>query len=130
MIAFASRSLTDVERRYSQTEKEALGLVWACERFHAYIYIFGIEFELVTDHKPLEVIYSRRSKPCARIERWVIRLQPYRSKVVHIAGKTNIADALLRLLEMGKKQESSLEKEAELFVRFVAVHSTPKAMAT
>ena len=67
-----------------------------------HIYIFGIEFELVTDHKPLEVIYSRRSKPCARIERWVIRLQPYRSKVVHIAGKTNIADALFRLLEVDK----------------------------
>ena len=74
ITAFASRSLTDVERRYSYIEKEALGLVWACERFHAYL--FCIEFELVTEHKPLEVIYSQRSKPCARIERWVRRFQP------------------------------------------------------
>ena len=28
-----ARSLTDVERRYSQTEKEALALVWACDQF-------------------------------------------------------------------------------------------------
>ena len=56
-IYYASRSLTDVEQRYSQTEKEALALVWACERFHQYI--FGIHFVLETDHKPLEFIYSK-----------------------------------------------------------------------
>ena len=49
-ICYASRSLTECERRYSQTEKEALALVWAWERYHAYIY--GMRFDLVTDHKP------------------------------------------------------------------------------
>ena len=37
-IAYASKALTDVEQRYSQIEKEALALVWACEKFHVYIY--------------------------------------------------------------------------------------------
>lgn len=53
-IIYASRSLFDVERRYSQMEKEALGVVWGCERFR--IYLYGLEFELVIDHKPLEAI--------------------------------------------------------------------------
>ena len=63
VISYASKSLSAVERRYSQMEKEALAVVWACERFHVYLY--GIEFELYTDHKPLETIYLGRSKPCA-----------------------------------------------------------------
>lgn len=64
-IFYASPSLTECERKYSQIEKEALALVWACERYHAYIY--GMKFDLVTDHRPLEVIYGPRSKPFARL---------------------------------------------------------------
>ena len=37
-VCYASRALTKCEQKYSQTEKEALGVVWACERFHAYVY--------------------------------------------------------------------------------------------
>ena len=94
VISYASRSLTNTERRYSQTEKEALALVWACEKFHPYVY--GMPFELVTVHKPLEVIYGPKSKPCARIERWVLRMQPYKFKVKYEPGANNIADPPLK----------------------------------
>ena len=94
-VIYASRSLSDVERRYSQTEKEALTVVWGCERLRMYLY--GIKFELVTDHKPLEAIYSPKSKPPLRIERWAFQLQPYHFKFLYRPGKTNAADALSRL---------------------------------
>ena len=42
VLSYASRSLSDVERRYSQTEKEAFGLIWACEKFHPYISFFMV----------------------------------------------------------------------------------------
>jgi len=53
-ITYISRALTDVETRYSQTEREALSCVWVVERLHQWIY--GSEFDLVTDHKSLEII--------------------------------------------------------------------------
>lgn len=124
VVAYASRSLTDVERRYSQTEKEALGLVWGCERFHMYLY--GVEFTLLTDHKPLEVIYSTSSRTSARIERWVLRLQPYKFTVQYVPGKQNIADPLSRLSKGGGICMNSV---AEEFIRFVAETSTPAAMS-
>lgn len=122
MVAYASRSLTDVERRYSQTEKEALGLVWGCERFHMYLY--GVEFTLLTDHKPLEVIYSTSSRTSARIERWVLRLQPCKFTVQYVPGKQNIADPPSRL---SKGEGVCMSSVAEEFIRFVVETSTQAA---
>ena len=127
IISYTSRSLTSTETRYSQTEKEALALIWACEKFHPYI--CAIPFELVTDHKPLEVIYGPRSKPCARIERWVLRMQPYKFKVKYQPGPKNIADSLSRLVS-GMESEGKRSSQAEEYVRFVAVSATPSAMTT
>lgn len=95
VISFASRALTDVEKRYAQTEKEALALIWAVERFKNFLY--GKEFELVTDCKPLEIIFGPNSRPCARIERWVMRLMAFKYRIIFKPGKTNIADSLSRL---------------------------------
>ena len=94
-VCYESRSLTECEQGYSQTEKEALGVACACERFHAYVY--GMKFVVETEHKPLEVIYGPQSRPCARIQRWVLRLQPNDSSVVHRPGQGNIAHPLSRL---------------------------------
>ena len=65
-VAYASRSLTEVERRYFQTEREALALVRGCQRFH--LYLIGTQFTISTYPKALEVIDSPKSKPPARIE--------------------------------------------------------------
>ncbi|CAK1594433.1 unnamed protein product [Parnassius mnemosyne] len=95
IIGYGNRTLTDCERKYSQTEKEALALVWAVEHFNTFL--FGKEFDLITDHKPLEFLFSPKSKPCARVERWVLKLQAYRYKIKYKPGNTNIADPLSRL---------------------------------
>jgi hypothetical protein len=37
-VYYASCALTDVERCYSKTEREALAIVWACEKCHMCLY--------------------------------------------------------------------------------------------
>ncbi|CAB4022188.1 Transposon Tf2-9 poly, partial [Paramuricea clavata] len=122
-VSYASRNLTEVERRYAQTEKEALALVWACERFNLYVY--GREFELETDHKPLQCIFGKSSKPSARIERWVLRLQCHHYNVVYRPGNTNIADALSRL---NQPKPKDLSRETEEVIRLVVQERTPVAL--
>ncbi len=50
VISYASRTLSSVEYCYSQTEKEALSIIWACVRFNVYLY--GIDFEIVKLQTP------------------------------------------------------------------------------
>ncbi|XP_062715815.1 uncharacterized protein K02A2.6-like isoform X1 [Aedes albopictus] len=115
VISYASKSLTETEQRYAQTEKEALALVWAVERFQ--IYLVGIKFELETDHKPLEAIFSPDSSPCLRVERWVLRLQAFSYEVVYRKGKANIADSLSRLAQ--SQVLEPFDPDCDVYVRNV-----------
>ena len=126
MIAYVSRSLTRVERRYSQTEREALAIVWAVERLNTYLY--GSSLTLYTDCKPIELILNNpRSKTSARIERWKLQLQDYCFHVVYTKGQQNPSDFLSRHTTDGS-DTSQHEQSAERYVNFITYHSIPKAM--
>ena len=123
--AYASCSLSAVESHYSQTEKEALSIVWAVEHFH--IFLYGKEFTLITDHKPLEIIYGNSSsKTSARIERSVLRLQPYSFIVKYKPGSENAADYLSR--HVVDASCSKQEKYTEEYISFITQTSVPKAI--
>ena len=74
LVAYISRSLSPTEGRYSQIEREALACVWAVERSHNYL--FGNEFVLCVDNRPLTSLLapdSRKILPL-RIQRLAWRL--------------------------------------------------------
>ncbi|XP_017467975.1 PREDICTED: uncharacterized protein LOC108360273 isoform X2 [Rhagoletis zephyria] len=124
IISYSSKSLLDVEKRYSQTEKESLALVWVVERF--FYYLAGLEFELVTDHKPLEAIFKPTSNPPARIERWLLRLQSYKFKVIYRSGKENIADSVSRLCKI--ESTGNFDDNGEQNIFQIISHSTPSSL--
>ena len=117
-VAFASRSLSEGERRYSQTEKEALAVVWGYERFS--LYLLGLEsFQLFTDCKALEVFYGPKSKSLARVERWVLRLGPFKYTVRHVSSGQNIAECISPLAKV--PTSSKCNNISEECVRMLAI---------
>jgi hypothetical protein len=104
-IAFASRLLNVAERKYSIYEKECLAVVWGCERVR--VYLEHKEFTLHTDNQALSWLL-RHYKEVGRIARWILRIAPFKCKVVHISGKSNVvADCLTRQYEQASDDSFS-----------------------
>ena len=92
------------------------------------MYLYRIDFTIVTDHKPLEAIYSTKRTLNTHVERWILKLQPYRFKVVYEPGPLNAADGLSRSPSKSKKNDSDWN-EADEYVKFVTKHAKPIAMS-
>ncbi|XP_058049017.1 uncharacterized protein LOC131203099 [Ahaetulla prasina] len=91
--------MSSAERNYSQLDREALAIVSGVKKFHEYV--FGRDFEIVTDHRPLlGLLAGDRPTPVAlspRLTRWTIFLAAYSYKLLHRPGKElGHADALSR----------------------------------
>lgn len=106
-IAYASRSLSDTEKRYAQVEKEFLAITFACKKFHYFIY--GRTVEVKSDHKPLISIMQKdiHKIPSAKLQRMRLKLLSYDLKVEFVPGKyMYVADYLSRNhLETGNSEE-------------------------
>ena len=78
-IGYASCTLSPSEHNYTQLEKEGLSCIFGIKKFHDYL--FGREFELVTDHKPLLGLLKEdrpvSPQASARIKRWSLFLSSY-----------------------------------------------------
>jgi len=94
-VAYASRKLSDAEKKYSVVERECLAVVWATKKFYRYLY--GQQFYLETDHRPITYLDSAKTLN-GRLMRWAIALQEFRMIFSYIKGSENVgADYLSRI---------------------------------
>ena len=59
-LMFSSKKLTAAEMNYSQTDREALAIVFSLNKFR--YYLLGRNFILRTDHKPLLGLFGKEKK--------------------------------------------------------------------
>ena len=92
--------MSDAERGYAQIEREALALIFAVKKFNQYLY--GRQFTLVTDHRPLCKLFGHKEEvrplAVAQMQRWALILSAYTYKIEFVTGANNqCADCLSRL---------------------------------
>ena len=49
-VVFASKTMTESEKRYAQIEKECLAIVYACKKFNQYILGKFTKLKQITNH--------------------------------------------------------------------------------
>ncbi|CAL8071465.1 unnamed protein product [Calicophoron daubneyi] len=84
-VVCISRRLSDAEKGYAQTQREALAVYWAVRRLHKYL--FGLKFTIVTDHEALKFIYDPKKSigrsSAAMVQRWSIFHSAYNYTIEH-----------------------------------------------
>lgn len=87
-IAYASRSLSDTERRYAQIEKEFLPVEFPCKKFRSVI--------IKNDHKPLEFIMKKEIHKVmsARLQRIRLKLLKYELHFEYLRVKIYISQII------------------------------------
>ena len=111
IVSCASRTLSANEKKYSIGEKEALACLWACKKWHTYLW--GRKFTLCTDHQALVTLLSKGSdRASMRIARWSCKLLNYNYEVKYKKGCNNIlADTLSRLPVTSSESEYDTDDE-------------------
>ena len=99
-VMYASRTLTQTERKYAQVEREAAAVSYGVNRFHRFLY--GRPFTLVVDNRALSRILSPdRNLPslaAARLQRYALQLAAYSYTVeLRRSEEMHVADSLSRL---------------------------------
>ena len=103
-IAFASKSLMDMETRYTNIERELLTIVFDCQCFSTYL--LRRSFIAESDHKPLEMIAMKNlANAPPHLQRMLLELQRYDVTIKYQPGKEmQLADALSHCLARASQE--------------------------
>ena len=78
VIYYASKTLNEAERNYITTKKELFAVVFALDKFHAYL--VGSFIMVFTDHFALKYLLTKQDAK-ARLIRWILLLQEFNLQI-------------------------------------------------
>ncbi|XP_052116536.1 uncharacterized protein LOC127746657 [Arachis duranensis] len=91
IIAYASKTLDGAQSNYTTTEKELLAIVFALDKFRAYL--LGSKVVVYSDHAALKYLLTKKeSKP--RLIRWVLLLQEFDLEIKDRSGSQNLVETI------------------------------------
>lgn len=94
IVAVAARKLTPPETRYSATDREHLGLVYAAEKFRLFLHQSKEKVRVWSDHSAL--LTRKKDRLTPRQARWNETVTNWIPKLEHVKGKDNPADFVSR----------------------------------
>lgn len=94
ITALASRKLSPAETRYSATDREHLGLVFAAEKLRMILHQSNATTRVYSDHAAL--LTRQPDKLTPRQARWNTLVNHWMPKIAHVRGKLNPADFVSR----------------------------------
>ncbi|RVW75126.1 Retrovirus-related Pol polyprotein from transposon 17.6 [Vitis vinifera] len=74
VIYYASKTLNEAQRNYTTIEKKLLAVVFALDKFRAYL--VGSFIVVFTDHSALKYLLTKQDAK-ARLIRWILLLQEF-----------------------------------------------------
>ena len=95
VVYYGRKTLNEAQRNYTTTEKELMAVVYALDKFRAYLIRSNII--IFTNHSALKYLLTKQNDK-ARLIRWVLLLQEFNLQIRDKKGVENVvADHLSRL---------------------------------
>ena len=79
-VYYSSRKLLDVERNYSTTKRETLGMIYNINKFRHYL--LGRKFTFYVDHMTLLYLVEKQALT-GKLARWMLLLQEFEFTIQH-----------------------------------------------
>ena len=121
VIEFASRSLNQAEKHYSNIERECLSVIFGIDKFKKYL--MGSHFTIINNQQPLKKLLDNNasvpSSCSSRIQRWYLKLSQYNYTFLYSKGKNNVTSDFLSRLPLSNSEEIHEPYEMIFAVNFL-----------
>ena len=122
VVYYSSKTLNEAQRNYTTTKKELLAVVYALDKFRAYL--VRSDIIIFTDHSALNYLLTKKNAK-ARLIRWVFLLQEFNLQIKDKKGVENVVANHLSILTIALNSYNPPINDEFLEESLLLVENTP-----